>query len=138
MTWKRGFVSISAENGVKQGDLLAPTLFAIFYVVALGRAFASNDTGIYIRYRSTRKLFNLQRLKALFKTSISLIRDLLYADDCDLVTHTEADMQTLMDCFSAVCDDFGLTITLTRESSCTSQHLGTVIIPPPSMLRVNS
>lgn len=105
---------IPVENGVKQGDLLAPTLFAIFFAVVLDRAFAANNNGIYIRYRTSGKLFNIRRLKALTKTSISVIRDLLYADDCDLVAHTEADIQNLMDCLSIACDEFGLTISLDK------------------------
>ena len=45
---------------------------------------------------------------------MALIRDLLYADDCDLVTHTEKDVQLFMDCFSAAGDQFSMTISLKR------------------------
>ena len=47
------------------------------------------------------------------KTFMALIRD-LYNDDCGLVTHTEKDLQLLMDCFSAACDQFGMTISLKK------------------------
>ena len=103
---------ISVANGVKQGCILAPTLFGIFFSVVLKIAFESNEDGIYIRYRSTGKLFNLRRFASKGKVFASLIRDLLYADDCDLVTHEEPVMQTLMDSFSLTCTLFGLTISI--------------------------
>ena len=40
-----------------------------------------------------------------------MLRDFLFADDCALNSHTEYKMQTLMDRFSSVCDNFGLTIS---------------------------
>ena len=45
---------------------------------------------------------------------LALIRELLYADDADFLTHTEADMQIIMDKFSRACDAFGLTISLKK------------------------
>ena len=105
---------ISVENGVKQGSIAAPTLFAIFFAVVFLIAFKDNDLGVYIRYRSTGKLFNLHRLTAKTKVFFQIIRDLLYADDCDLVTHTEADMQNLLNVFAATCKSFGLEINLKK------------------------
>ena len=77
-------------------------------------AFKNCRGGIYIRYRITGKLFNLRRFEAKTKSFNQLVRDLLYADDCDLVTHTEADMQHLMDCISKSCKAFGLTISIEK------------------------
>ena len=67
---------ISVENGVKQGDILAPTLFAIFFSVVFLIAFQNNDVGVYIRYRTTGKVFNLSRFRSKTKVFTSLIRDL--------------------------------------------------------------
>ena len=43
-----------------------------------------------------------------------VIRELLYADDCALLTHTEMEMQHLMDFFEDVCTALGLTISLKK------------------------
>ena len=121
---------ISVETGVKQGDLLAPSLFAIFFVIVLLKAFEGNDLGVYIRYRTTGKLFNIRRFMSSSKTFIALIRDLLYADDCDLVTQTEKYLQLLMDCFSTACDQFGMTITLKKTVVMHQPAPGKPYVPP--------
>ena len=77
-------------------------------------SFLNCDRGIYIRYRTTGKLFRLTRMKAITLTFLQLIRDLLYADDCDLVAHTKEDLQYFMDCLSRSCKAFGLTISIPK------------------------
>ncbi|XP_063598201.1 uncharacterized protein LOC134774734 [Penaeus indicus] len=62
----------SVLNGVKQGCVLAPTLFALYPSVMLEVAF-ENTTGVYIRTRHDTDLFNVAHLKA--KTKTSLIMD---------------------------------------------------------------
>ena len=51
-------------NGVKQGCVLAPTLFSLMFFAMLTAAFQHGDSGIPIRSRFDRKLFNLRRLQA--------------------------------------------------------------------------
>ena len=41
-----------------------------------------------------------------------LLRNILFANDAAFVAHTEQELQRLLDKFSKVCDDFGLTISL--------------------------
>ena len=74
------------SNGVKQGCVLAPTLFSIFFSMMLRQATedVNDDDSIYIRYRIDGNLFNLRRLQAHTKTQEQLIRDLLFADDAAL------------------------------------------------------
>ena len=39
---------------------------------------------------------------------------MLFADDAAVVAHTQEELQSLMDCFSQACKDFGLTISLKK------------------------
>ena len=99
------------RGGVKQGCVLAPTLVVIFFGMFLKHAFDTTTEGIYLRTRSDGKLFNLARLRAKTKVRKVLIRDMLFADDAAVVTHTQEELQSLMDCFSQASKDFGLTIS---------------------------
>ena len=55
---------LDIRSGVKQGCVLAPTLFGISFAVLLKQAFGDATEGIYFRIRSDGKLFNLSRLRA--------------------------------------------------------------------------
>lgn len=116
------------RSGVKQGCVLAPTLFGIFFALLLKHAFGSATEGIYLHTRSDGRLFNLARLKAKTKVREALIRDMLFADDAAVATHTQQELQTLMDRFSQACKDFGLTISLKKTNV-----LGQGVEEPPSI-----
>ena len=77
------------KSGVKQGCVLAPTLFGIFFSLLLKHAFKSSTDGVYLRSRSDAHLFNIVRLRAKSKRRTVNIRDLLFADDAALVSHSE-------------------------------------------------
>ena len=71
-------------NYVKQGYVLAPTLFGIFISLLLKKGFGTAEEGIYLHTRTDGKLFNLPRLKAKSKVKTTIIRDMLLADDAAL------------------------------------------------------
>ena len=98
-------------NGVKQGCVLAPTLFSMVFSAMLTDAFRGCHDGIHIKYRTDGGLFNLRRLQAVTKVKETVIRDFLFADDCALNASTEQMMQHEMNCFSQACENFGLTIS---------------------------
>ena len=98
-------------NGVKQGCVLAPTLFSMMFSAMLTDAFQSRNMGIDLRYRTDGKLFNLRRLQAKTKVKTTTARDFLFADDCALNASGQMEMQQSMDCLAAACTDFGLTIS---------------------------
>ena len=111
---------IENRSGVKQGCFIAPMLFGTFFGLLLKHAFDTTTEGIYLRTRSDGRLFNLARLGANTKVTEVLIRDMLFADDAAVATHTQEELQSLMDCFSKACKDFGLTISL-KETSVLGQ-----------------
>ena len=107
-------VDFGVKSGVKQGCLLVPTLFGIFFSLLLKHAFKSSTDGVYLHSRSDSHLFNIVRLRAKSKRRTGNIRDLLFADDAALVSHSEEGLQRLLDRFSNSCDLFGLTISLKK------------------------
>jgi len=68
----------SVTNGVKQGCVLAPTLFRLMFSPMLTDAFRETSPGILIRYRCDGKLFNFRHLQAVTKVKDTVIRDLLF------------------------------------------------------------
>ena len=68
-------------NGVKQGCVLASTLFSMMFSAMFTDAFQDGDNGIPIRYRFDGKLFNLRRLQAKSKVQTVVLDESLYADD---------------------------------------------------------
>ena len=104
------------RSGVKQGCVLAPTLFGIFFAALLKHAFGTATEGVYLRTRSDGRLFNLTRLRAKTKVREAVIRDMLFADDAAVTTHTQHELQSLMDRFSQASKDFGLTISLKKTN----------------------
>ena len=98
-------------NGVKQGCVLAPTLFSMMFSAMLTDAFRDYEPGINIKFRTDGKLFNPRRLQAVTKVKETVLRDFLFADDCALNASDEHEMQVEMDSLSAACNNFGLTIS---------------------------
>ena len=68
-------------NGVKQGCVLAPTLFSMMFSAMLTAAFQDGDNVIPIRYRFDGKLCNLRRLQAKSKVQKEVLDEFLFADD---------------------------------------------------------
>ena len=110
------------RSGVKQGCVLAPMLFGTFFSLLLKHVLDTTTDGIYFRTRSDDRLFNLARLRANTKLRKDLIRDMLFADDAAVATHTQEDIQSLTDCFSQAYKDFGLTISRKRRMSWDRTH----------------
>jgi len=79
-------------------------------------AFQDSEGGIHLRYRSYGRLFNLRRMLAVTKVQETVIIDCLFAA---LNASTEEKMQQELNGFSSACDNFGLTISITKPKSCT-------------------
>ena len=90
-------------NGVKNGRVLASSLFSLMFSAMLTDTFRDGDIGTGLRYRTDGKMFNLKRLQAKTSVMTDIIRDFLFADDCALNAGSEADMQHSVDKFSDAC-----------------------------------
>ena len=105
---------ISIINGVKQGNISAPMLFNIYFAIVFLVAFYENSGGIYIRYRTSVSVFHVHRLLSQRKVSSSFVRMLLCVDDCDIVAHSEDELQCFMNHYVSACNSFGLKINLKK------------------------
>lgn len=73
---------------VKQGCVLAPTLFGIYFAALLHCAVNENKDGICVRTRADGSPFNPSRLKSKTKTIKVFNRELLLADDVAITDHS--------------------------------------------------
>ena len=121
-------------NEVKQGCVLTPVLFNLFFIWVLTHALHDFERGVYLRYRLDGSLFDLRRLNAKTKTLERLILDALLANDCVLMAHSEPDLRTIIDRFVEVTQLFGLTIILDQTKVLYQPAPGTTA--PPSKVSV--
>ena len=70
--------------------------------------------GIYIRFRTDGSPFNLRRLLARTKTIEEFITELLFADDCTVLAHTDEALQHIVNRFFIAAKNFGLTVSLKK------------------------
>ena len=108
------------SNGVKQGCVLAPTLFSIYLSAMLEVAFRDSSEGIYIQPRKEADLFNVAHFKAKSKTTNKLVRDLFFADDRALVAQQPNDIQALVDRLATAARQLSLKIYI-RKTKCLYQ-----------------
>ena len=106
--------AFNVTNGVKQGCVLAPTLFSIFLSAMLDVAFQGRREGVYIQSRQDADLFKVTHFKARTKCTLTLVRELLFADDSALIAHSPEGMQQVMNAFSDASKKFGLKINIKK------------------------
>ncbi len=103
---------ITEERGVKQGCVIAPTLFAIFIAAIFPLIGKELPQGIPIMYRTDGRLFNLNRFKAKSKVNCTTITELQYADDNVIAAHSTEDLQGILNAFAKACRALGLKLNM--------------------------
>jgi len=101
-------------SGTKQGCVLAPLFFTVYFAMMLLVAFQNCNIGVSIQLRTDGSVFNLRRLQAETKLQDQIIQELLFADDRALLAYTENEAQELFDRFSDAVRRFGLTVSQRR------------------------
>ena len=104
--------NFSIYSRIKQGCILDQTLFGIFYTILLGHAFGASPKVIYLHTRTNGWLLNLACLCARTKICKTVIRDMLFADDTTIATHTEQQWAT----FPQACKNSELTLSLKKPN----------------------
>ena len=119
-------------SGTKQGCVLAPTLFSIFFSLMLDVAFKDATDGVGIKSRFDRGLCTAKssHFNAPSKVKLFTIRDLLFADDCALAACSQEALQRLCDCFATAARRFGLTISIKKTEALYQPAPGNMYEPP--------
>ena len=99
----------SVDVGVKQGCVLAPTIFNIFLstVTLLSHKLLDPSDGVQIQYRLDGNLFNIRRLQAFIH-----ILELQYAVDCVLLAHSPESLQRALNVVASIYSAIGLQINI--------------------------
>lgn len=99
--------------GLKQGCVLAPTLFAL-YLAAMMHEIPSDNPGVDIRYRLDSGLFNLAKFRSKQLTTIKTVTELQYADDNAAFCHSADDLQRSVNNFTAAYQRFGMSVNIQK------------------------
>lgn len=108
--------------GVKQGCVMAPTLFGIYFGAVITDAIRSCDDTICISVRTDKGVFDLSRFRAKGKCNRIRILDVLYADDACFMASTPTALQSYMNQLYVSCKRFGLTISSSKTQ---------ILVQPP-------
>ena len=124
-----GDIPCKITSGVKQGCMLAPTLFESSFPHSLKYTFQDSQEGVFLHTRSDGKLFSLARLRTKTRVRTILIHELLFADDAALVSHTADEFQELLNRFSHACKELCLIINIKK-----SKVMGQDVDNPPNVM----
>lgn len=117
------------SHDMKQGCILAPVPFDLFFTCVLNHAVCEFEKGVYLKYRLDGSLFVLCCLNTRSKTLEKLILKALFADDCALMADTESGLQVIVNKFAEAFQLFSLTISLIKMEVL---HQPTPVITAPS------
>nr|VZI32279.1 unnamed protein product [Spirometra erinaceieuropaei] len=101
--------SFAVTNGVKQGCVLASTLFSLMFSAMLMDAYHYERPGIRIAYRTDGHLLNQRWMNFQSRVSTTTVHE-LFDDNCTPNTTPEEEMQRSINLLSAACENFGLVI----------------------------
>nr|VZI52410.1 unnamed protein product [Spirometra erinaceieuropaei] len=99
--------AFSANNGVKQGCVLAHTFFGLMSSAMVIDAYLDGRPENRLACGTDIQLLHGLRMQASTRLSTTSIHDLLFTDDYALNTVADADMQRSMNLFTSSCVNFG-------------------------------
>ena len=122
---------LSVDVGVKQGCVLAPTIFNIFLstVTLLSHKLLDPSDGVQIQYRLDGNLFNIRRLQAFTKTTTQHILELQYADNCALLAHSPESLQRALNVVASIYSAIGLQINIKKTQIVAQEFTPQTCVP---------
>uniref|UniRef100_UPI00398EC244 uncharacterized protein n=1 Tax=Pristiophorus japonicus TaxID=55135 RepID=UPI00398EC244 len=121
---------IHMRIGVKQGCVIATTLFLIFLATMLHLTLHKLPAGVELIYRTNGKLFNFRRLQSRSKVVPSSVIELQYADDAYVCAHSEVKLQTIVNTFTEAYESMGLTLNIRKTKVLYQPAPATQHCPP--------
>ncbi|CAH1249934.1 Hypp8727 [Branchiostoma lanceolatum] len=122
----------SITTGLKQGCVLAPTLFSL-YLGAMIHELPDTASGIQLRCRMDGGLFNTGRLRARRLSTMFNVRELQYADDNATPVDTVDALHATVSAFDGAYSRFGLTSNVGKTKILAQGAPGQ---PPPDTSNV--
>lgn len=99
-----------------KAPIFAPTLLGILLSLLLKHAFGNSTEGVCMQTRSNGRLYSIARLRAKAKECESIIRNISLTNYTAVTSHTEQNLQSLMERFSQACKEFALTSAWRRPT----------------------
>ena len=118
------------RTGVKQGCVIAPTVFNIYLCAILFFVRHRIPSGVDIDYRFDGRLFNPSRLKAKTKVTKIAFNELQYADDCAILSHTAGEHQTSLDRLTEAYQSLRLSAKIRKTKIIFQPAPGNIEGPP--------
>ncbi|XP_076069799.1 uncharacterized protein LOC143041678 [Oratosquilla oratoria] len=124
--------SFSVTVGVKQGCVLAPTLFNIYLAVVtlLARYESDVNDSIAVNYHLDGNLLYPQRLKAKTKARTSYVFDMQYPDDAAYPAPNLQSLQRNLDTVNSIYSAGGLVLNASKTEVLPIEHNTAVPILP--------
>lgn len=124
---------IEIRTGVKQGCIIAPTLFSIFLAAMLYLTETRLFRGIHITYRTD--YINYFRAKS--RTTTTSVVEFQYADNSQVSACSEADLQAMVNIVIEAYSRMGLTLNTSKTKILFQQGPGAPL-PSPKITANNA